>query len=173
MHVAQAMVSLEHRISGCNPSMAAVVGYSCEVSCLVDGHACNCMSAMTPILWQELVNLTILECFHVDDGTPILRNMKELLATAAAAAADGGSVPLWRVLNLRVKRKVSYSVECHLVPCLHSSVCGTPGRCYSANFLPVVPCGKSAESTGMFCIAYRWQTSVHRFQRFVKCKTQT
>ena len=108
---------------------------------------------MTPILWQELVNLTILECFHVDDGTPILRNMKELLATAAAAAADGGSVRLWRVLNLRVKRKVSHSVECQFAPPLHSSACTISGRCYSASFLPVVTCGKPAVSTALFCLA--------------------
>jgi PAS domain S-box-containing protein len=83
MHIALAMVTLENRISGCNPSMAAVIGCSCE----------------------ELVDSAFLECFHPHDAAQLTQSMRELLA--APISSSGLQTQLWRVLSLRVLRKVS------------------------------------------------------------------
>ena len=90
MHIALAMVTLESRVSGCNPSMAAVVGCSCE----------------------ELVDTPFLDCFHPEDASVLAQAMRDLLAVPIAPSTL--QAPLWRVLALRVFRKVG--VGCALSP---------------------------------------------------------
>ena len=83
MHIALAMVTLESRVSDCNPSMAAVIGCSCE----------------------ELVDTAFLDCFHPEDATVLAQTMRELLVVPVSPS--GLQAPLWRILSLRVFRKVS------------------------------------------------------------------